>query len=105
MLRHKDIVGTVCVGKHGNYATPTWKGASVSERRKLVQDEIRKKEEESRYVKAVEMGSQGSWTKWDTKQGKLSWNNIWASTSWQLKFLLRSIYDVLPTPTNYANRV
>ena len=101
-LRHKDIVGTVCVRKQGlgNYATTTWKGASVIESRKLVQDEIRKKEEESRYVKAAEMGSQGTWTKWDTEQRKLSWNNIWASTSWQLKFLLRSIYDVLPTPTN-----
>ena len=46
------------------------------------------------------MGSQGTWTKWETEQRKLSWNNIWTSTSWQLKFLLRLIYDVLPTPTN-----
>ena len=101
-LRHKDIVGAVCIGRQGlgTAHTPRWRGADAAERRQLVQKDVRQREEESRHVRAVEMGKQGEWTKWDTEQRKLPWNQIWSATPWQLKFLLRSVYDVLPTPTN-----
>ena len=66
----------------------------------LVQQEIRNQEEEARVVKAVEMGNQRKWTKWETEQRKLTWSNIWKYTAFQLQFLLRAVYDVLPIPTN-----
>ncbi|XP_069128713.1 uncharacterized protein [Argopecten irradians] len=46
------------------------------------------------------MGSQGVWTRWETEERKLSWAEIWKYTPWQLQFILRAVYDVLPTPTN-----
>ena len=69
-LRHKDIVGTICKGRQGLGSEPTtrWKGASARERRMLVQQEIRNQEEEARVLKAVEMGNQGKWTKWETAE-------------------------------------
>ena len=65
----------------------------------LVQQEIRNQEEEARVLKAVEMGNQGKWTKWEAEQRELTLSDIWKYTAFQLQFLLRAVYDVLPTPT------
>ena len=104
-LRHSDIVGTVCHGRQGlgQQRSTRWRGASTSDRRDLVQQEIRRKEEESRYVRSVEMGSQGLRTRWETEGRKLTWDNIWRYTPWQLQFILRAVHDVLPTPANLRN--
>lgn len=54
-------------------------------------------EEEARQV----MSQQGSWIQWDSVQGRsLSWKDIWNMEGNRIKFLLSSIYDVLPRPTN-----
>ncbi|XP_069139210.1 uncharacterized protein [Argopecten irradians] len=101
-LRHKDIVGTTAVGRQGLGTSKhtLWKKADVTERRSLVQKEIRSREEERRQTKAVELGVQGAWTRWDTEPRVLSWTEIWKYPQFQLYFLLRSVYDVLPTPAN-----
>ncbi|XP_069125457.1 uncharacterized protein [Argopecten irradians] len=66
-LRHKDIVGTTAVGRQGLGTSKhtLWKKAGVTERRSLVQKEIRSSEEERRQTKAVELGVQGAWTRWN----------------------------------------
>ncbi|XP_060082190.1 uncharacterized protein LOC132561508 [Ylistrum balloti] len=101
-LRHSDIVGTTCIGKQGLGSTRVerWGTADTAGRRKMVQDNIRKMEEEIRKVKAVEMGAQGAWTKWETTERRLTWADIWKLEPCRIQFLLRSVYDVLPTPTN-----
>ena len=74
---------------------------SARERRKLVQQEIQQQQQdETRFVKAVEMGNQGNWTRCEAEQRELIWSDILKYTSFQLQFLLRAVYDVLPTPTN-----
>ena len=73
---------------------------SARERRKLVQQEIQQQQDETRFVKAVEMGNQGNWTRCEAEQRELIWSDILKYTSFQLQFLLRAVYDVLPTPTN-----
>ena len=57
-------------------------------------------EEEQRKAKAVSMGSQGAWTNWPTTSRKLTWKDIWSYQPLRLSFLLRSVYDVLPSPAN-----
>jgi hypothetical protein len=52
------------------------KDANPKDRNHLVQQEIRKKKEEARYVWTVQMGNQGAWTKWDTEQRELTWDQI-----------------------------
>ncbi|XP_069114340.1 uncharacterized protein [Argopecten irradians] len=95
-------MGTTAVGRQGLGASKTtlWKKADVVERRTLVQKEIRSGEEERRQTKAVELGVQGAWTRWDTEPRVLSWTEIWKYPQFQLQFFLRSVYDVLPTPAN-----
>ncbi|XP_062613999.1 uncharacterized protein LOC134275735 [Saccostrea cucullata] len=102
-LRHSDIVGRLAIGRQGLDVTPTarWGTASEEEKRCLVQREVLAMEEDSRMVKAVGMKKQGSWVNWENaRQGKLGWNDIWKMEPFRLQFKLKSVYDVLPSPTN-----
>ena len=103
-LRLKDIVGTTTVGRLGLGATvrERWDTAKRLERRKMVLSEVRTHEEEQRRGKVAQMGAQGAWTRWETSHRKLSWKDMWQMRHTELNFLLRSVYDVLPTPTNLA---
>ena len=66
-----------------------------------MQRESRKAEEETRHVKAVAMKKQGSWTRWEgVRERALTWQDIWSMEEHRVKFLLCSVYDVLPTPSN-----
>jgi hypothetical protein len=101
-LSHGDIVGTTCVGRQGlGMTTRTqWKSASAQERRQLVQTEVRAEEEETRRAKAAQLGIQGAWMRWTLPDRKLTWNEIWKFEPLRLQFLLRSVYDLLPSPAN-----
>ena len=47
------------------------------------------------------MGQQGAWTKWENVlQRKITWANIWRADSLNIRFLVQSVYDVLPSPSN-----
>ena len=78
----------------------SWKVASSEEKSRLVQQEICQQEEEVRQARAVSMKSQGSWMRWEGVRGQLSWNNIWKMEGQQIRFLLKSVYDVLSSPKN-----
>ncbi len=105
-LKHKDIVGKVCIGRHGlgfgeaeEYRR--WDTADCKGKRKMVANEIRKMEEEKRMARAVGMASQGAWMKWESAVAKkISWRTLWKMEPVRLQFAIRSTYDLLPTPTN-----
>lgn len=102
-LHHSDIVGTVAQGRLGLGCSTrvSWNNADPKKRRTMVQMEVRKAEEEVRHVKAVAMKKQGSWTKWEGVRGRaLTWQDIWSMEGHRVKFLMCSVYDVLPTPSN-----
>jgi len=84
----------------GNNKQSKWKTTEPQERRAMVQQEIRDMEEESRMTKAVQVGKQGSWTRWTTPERSLSWADIWQYEPLRPKFPLRSVYDVQPSPVN-----
>jgi hypothetical protein len=101
-LKHKDIVGITTTGREGIGVRQhqSWKRADSKEKRKLIQGEIRRTEEEVRAARAVQMPLQGRWTRWSVPERKLSWDELWRYEPLQLSFLLRSVYDLLPTPAN-----
>ena len=43
----------------------------------MVLAEVRTQEESKRKSKAVELGKQGAWTKWDLTDRCISWSDIW----------------------------
>lgn len=58
-------------------------------------------EEESRQSRAVAMRKQGSWLRWEgARSRQLSWRDLWHMEGPRVRFLLKSVYDVLPSPTN-----
>ena len=101
-LKHKDIVGVTAVGRQGIVATNTvlWSRSDQKERRALIQSEDRRAEEHARQARAVEVGTQGAWTTWNTTDRKLTWGDIWKYEPLRFSFLLRSVYDLLPLPAN-----
>jgi len=104
-LRHKDIVGVVAQGRLGLGAGTTagqrWKDAAPIVRRKMLQGEIRRQEEEKRRAQAVSQGVQGAWVKWEqARERKVTWKELWSWEPLRTQFLLKSVYDLLPTPAN-----
>ena len=102
-LRHKDMVGPTQTNRAGLGMNPTqyFFKATTKMKRKMVSDEIRRKEEEHRIAKAVGLVQQGAWCRWECVEPRsLSWRDIWKMETGTLKFLLRATYDVLPSPHN-----
>lgn len=78
-----------------------WRDANAKGRRSLVQEELRRVEEEDRQARAAAMTNQGRWTCLGGVQGRpLGWRDMWGMEEKRIKFLLCSTYDVLPTPVN-----
>ena len=42
----------------------------------------------------------GAWTTWNTTDRMLTWGDIWKYDPLKFSFLLRSVYDLLPSPAN-----
>jgi hypothetical protein len=101
-LAHKDIVGTTSEGRQGlgMHCRVQWREADSRQKRTLIQKEVRDVEEETRQAKAVQLGPQGAWTRWTVPERKLTWKNMWNYEPLRLSFLLRSVYDLLPSPAN-----
>ncbi|KAI4881119.1 hypothetical protein NFI96_020517, partial [Prochilodus magdalenae] len=106
-LCHSIRVGTVAIGRAGlgSNPKPSYSKASVKERRKLVQEEVRAEVEEACFSRMVGMSNQGAWTKWKHTAGrKITWAELWKVEPHHFKFLVQSVYDVLPSPANLFTR-
>ena len=67
----------------------------------MVVNEIHNQEEQVRCARAVSQAKQGQWMRWEgLEKRKMSWADLWAMESSRISFLIRSVYDVLPTPKN-----
>ncbi|XP_076860736.1 uncharacterized protein LOC143513938 [Brachyhypopomus gauderio] len=102
-LRHGILVGTVAVGRAGlgSFTRPCYGKAQGKERRQMIQSEIRAGVEEERRSRMVGMRQQGAWTNWENASArKITWTELWKLEPARLKFLIQSVYDVLPSPTN-----
>jgi hypothetical protein len=105
--KFKEILGATQTNRHGlgfgQEKMVWWSQASDKERRELVLDEIRHVEETSRVQTAVQQRQQGQWTTWEQAlQRSLSWNDIWHMGPLRLSFIIRAVYDQLPTGDNLA---
>jgi hypothetical protein len=104
-LRHKDIVGR---WYNSSWTSRPWDNKHTKvvysfccRKRKMVQTEVRLLEEETPKARAVELGLQGAWTRWTTTERKVTWADLWQYKPLRLRFLLRSVYDLLLSPANF----
>jgi len=105
-VRFKEVTGATQVGRHGLGFDPArvwWSSASDKQRRDLIVQEVHSQEEAARFQMAVQQGQQGQWTSWDdTLQRALSWDDMWQMSSFRLGFVIRAVYDQLPSSDNLA---
>lgn len=67
----------------------------------MVVEEVRHQEEAGRNAKAVSLAKQGQWTRWEgLERRELSWRQLWEMEASTISFIIRAIYDVLPSPKN-----
>ena len=101
-LRMKDIVGIPNVGKEGLGLRKRryYYNSSKQDKRDLVVKEVRAKEEDRRRVHIASLSKQGASTRWEVPEKRVSQEEIVRMTDTRLKFLTKSVYDLLPTPNN-----
>lgn len=89
-LKHKAILETVAQGT-----------ASGRERQRLVQEEVQASVEEEQTSRAVAMGQQGAWMKWEQAiERSVTWKDIWKWNPQRIQFSIQGVYNVLPSPSN-----
>ena len=67
----------------------------------MIIQERRRQMETERIALAVQQSQQGQWTTWDeVLQRSVTWKDIWRMSHLRLAFMIRSVYDVLPSRTN-----
>ncbi|GFO13637.1 polyprotein [Plakobranchus ocellatus] len=102
-LKMKEVIGQTQTDRRGLGSTTAkwWSKTQGKEKRDMIIDEIRNKEDSIRVQKAVQQPQQGQWTQWDTAlQRSLTWNDIWHMAPLRISFLIRSVYDLLPSKAN-----
>ena len=101
-LRMKEIVGIPNKGREGlGVNSRKYYGSSTKEeRRTMIVDMVREAEEDKRRVKMASLAKQGAHTRWEVPEKKLSHREIISTSETSLKFLVKSVYDLLPTPSN-----
>ena len=104
VLKHRDIVGSVQTDRKGIGSDPfkPFSAMTSKERRVAISSTVKAGEAEKRELHLIQCSQQGQMVRWEDKviERKLSWKEIWSWTTSRLSFLVRSTYDVLPSPTN-----
>ena len=101
-LRMKEIIGIPNKGREGLGLNPRryYNSCTKEERRTMVVDMVREAEEDRRRVKMASLAKQGAQTRWEVPEKRLSHREIIGRSETSLKFLVKAVYDLLPTPSN-----
>ena len=103
-LEHRDIVGAGQCDKKGIGYNPfkPFTQMKPQDRRKAATGLVVTMEAERRDLHLIQCASQGQVTRWEEGivERKIGWNEIWQWNTSRLSFLIRSTYDVLPSPAN-----
>ena len=102
-IRHRALVGIVAKGRAGlgYFSSPQINKATGKDKRDLILEEVRSSAEEERRVKAVGLGQQGAWTRWEGVDKRIvTWSECWGPEFNRICFQIKAVYDTLPSPTN-----
>ena len=101
-LKMEQIAGIPNRGREGLGMNPKkyYNSSSKKERRTMIVEKVREAEEERRTVKMTGLAKQGSHMRWEVPARKLSPRDVVTMPEDRLKFLVKAVYDLLPTPQN-----
>ena len=100
-FKMKEIIGTVANGRAviGLHPQHWWSKESIINKRKMVSEEIHHFEEAMRI--ATRQRKQGAWIKWESaKDRAVTLGDFKHMEPPKLSFLIKSVYNILPTPVN-----
>ena len=98
----RDIAGIANKGREGLGLSKRqyYCKSSKRDQRTMVTEEIRKKEEETRQVRMVSLAKQGASSRWEVPERSISHTDMLKTSDAAFKFLVKSVYDLLPTLAN-----
>ncbi len=101
-LQMEEIVGIPNVGREGLGVNKRsyFSSSGKTEQRDMIVKHVRGQEEEKRRVRITNLGKQGAPTRWQVPERKVTHRDVIRSSEASLKFLVKSVYDLLPTPAN-----
>ena len=101
-LQMVEITGIPNKGKEGVGLNPRkyYSTSNRKQRRTMVVETVREAEEDRRKVKMTNLAKQGAQTRWEVPAKKLSHREIINRSETSFKFLVKAVYDLLPTPAN-----
>ena len=101
-LRMQEITGIANKGREGLGLTPRnyYSKSSKKEKRAMIVNAVRESEEDRRVVKMTGLAKQGVHTKWEVPERRLTQRDIISMSETRIRFLIKSVYDLLPTPEN-----
>ena len=101
-LKMQELTGIPNKGKEGLGLHPRvpFSKASKKEKRKMIVKTIKEMEEEGRTVRMTNFKKQGAQLGWEVPERKLGHREILEMPESRLKFLVKAVYDLLPTPSN-----
>ena len=76
------------------------KTKSTKERRTMIVEKVKEAEEERRRVKKTGLSKQGAQTRWEVPERKITQRELITTPENQFRFLVKAVYDLLPTPQN-----
>ena len=76
--------------------------SNTREKRDAVVKEVRKRDQEGRYLHLARCSQQGQCIRWEEHvvERKIGWKELWEWERARTSFLIRSTYDAMPTPAN-----
>ena len=102
-LKMKEVIGSVVTGRagFGLHLQKWWSKETTKNKRRMISEEILDFEENKRLAIAVAQPKLGAWTRGEnTKDRTITWSDIKQMELKQLGFLIKAVYDILPTPVN-----
>ena len=83
----------------GNVSFPAVKGISSRKALNNLGRSVRHRGR-SKESKVIRIGKQWTWIKLDLPERELTWAELWRKDQFRISFLLRSVYDKLPSSVN-----
>ena len=102
-LKMKEVIGSVATrrARFGLHPQKWWSKKTTKNKRRIILEEFHDFEESKRLAIAVAQPKQGAWSRWEnTKDRTITWSDIKQMEPKQLGFLIKAVYDILPTPVN-----
>ena len=101
-LKLQEIIGTTNKGteglgmRKGKY----YSNSSSKEKRSMIINTVKEKEEERRIVNITQLSQQGSQLRWEVPQRQIKSDDLIRMSDESLKFLIKAVHNLLPTPAN-----